>query len=142
IMSFDKVVLVPGICGSVLKHGDTAIWPGTPLNVLFKSYPEEYVELLRDSQELTATDVLRSVPLSVFGVNIYHFDGYQSAIDALETMGFQESRETLLAWAYDWRRDIRVSAQALKDRLSFPDFRGRTIAIVAHSMGGLVARFM
>ena len=141
-MPIDKVILVPGICGSVLKDGNDTIWPGTPWNVEFQSYPDAYVNVLAHSKTLQATDVLRSVPLDVFGVTVHHFDGYQSAITALENMGFHESNGSLVPWAYDWRIDIRDAAKALRDRLAQPDFAGRTVAIVAHSMGGLVSRYM
>ena len=38
-MSVDAVVFVPGICGSVLKEGDTTVRPGTPANAVFQTYP-------------------------------------------------------------------------------------------------------
>ena len=94
-MPIDKVIFIPGICGSVLMKGDETIWPGTPWNVEFESYPDAYVDLLAHSKELQATDVLRSVPLDILGVTVYHFDGYQSAISALENMGFHEKNGSL-----------------------------------------------
>jgi pimeloyl-ACP methyl ester carboxylesterase len=141
-MAIETVVLIPGICGSVLKNGDETIWPGSPWNVAFGSYPDAYVDLLANSNQLKATDVLRSVPLKVLGVTWHHFDGYQRALDALDGMGFKEAGGTLIPSPYDWRQDVRRSAQALKDRLGQDDLAGRTIALVAHSMGGLVARYM
>jgi pimeloyl-ACP methyl ester carboxylesterase len=141
-MAIETIVFVPGICGSVLKHGNETIWPGSPWNVAFGSYPEPHVDLLATSDQIKATDVLRSVPLKVLGVTLHHFNGYQHAFDALEGMGFQETGGTLIPFPYDWRQDMRRSAQALKDRLGQDDLAGRTIAIVAHSMGGLVARYM
>ena len=141
-MAIDTVVFVPGICGSVLMHGGETVWPGTPWNVAFKSYPDEYVQLLATSPDLRATDVLRSVSLTVLGIDLHHFDGYQRALDALEGMKFRENGGTLIPFAYDWRRDIRVSAESLKTRLAAPELAGRRVAIVAHSMGGLVSRYM
>jgi phospholipase A1 len=140
-MSIDTVVFVPGICGSVLKEGDTTVWPGTPANAVFQSYPDEFVDMLAMSTTIRATDVLRNVPLTVFGVPVYHVDGYGKALRSLEGMGFSEAGGTLIAFAYDWRIDIRSSAATLHDRLSQPDLAGKRVAIVAHSMGGLVTRY-
>jgi pimeloyl-ACP methyl ester carboxylesterase len=140
-MSIDVVVFLPGICGSVLKEGDETIWPGTPWNVKFETYPDHYVDLLATSTTMRATEVLRDVPLTLLGVTVYHFDGYGRALKALEAMGFHETGGGLISFAYDWRMDVRTSAATLHARLSKPDLRGKRIAIVAHSMGGLVARY-
>jgi pimeloyl-ACP methyl ester carboxylesterase len=140
-MPIDAVVFLPGICGSVLQEGDEIIWPGTPMNVVFRSYPDHYVDILATSTTLRATDVLRSVPLTVFGQPIYHFDGYGRALSTLEGMGFRAAGGGLIPFAYDWRVDIRTTADALHARLAQPDLAGKRLAIVAHSMGGLVARY-
>ena len=140
-MPIDTVIFVPGICGSVLKDGDRTIWPGTPLSTVFQSYPDEFVKILSTSDTILATDVLRSVPLKVLGLTIRHFDAYGTALNALRQMGYSEPGGTLIPFAYDWRRDVRTAARALRDRLSQADLPGRRIGIVAHSMGGLVARY-
>jgi pimeloyl-ACP methyl ester carboxylesterase len=56
-------------------------------------------------------------------------------------MGFHEARGSLIPFAYDWRVDVRTSAAVLRDRLSQPDLHGQRVAIIAHSMGGLVTRY-
>jgi hypothetical protein len=115
---------------------------GTAWNVALGNYPDAHAELLATSDKLEPVDVLRTVPLKVLGVTVHHFDGYQKALDALETMGFREAAGTLIPFAYDWRRDVRQSAEALKERLADGDLAGRSVALVAHSMGGLLARYM
>ena len=141
-MLVDKVVLIPGICGSVLMDGAELVWPGTPFQVLFKSFPDHLVQKLATSQTLRATDILRSVPLTVAGIDLHHFDGYGKAVAAIEALGFSEQAGTLVPFAYDWRQDVRTSAQALHDRLKRDMPAGTRLGIVAHSMGGLVARYM
>ncbi|BCK75219.1 hypothetical protein AA0242T_0185 [Acetobacter aceti NRIC 0242] len=140
-MPIDTIVFVPGICGSVLVDGEETIWPGTPDQVLFKSYPDRLVNILATSTTIRATDVLRSVPLKLFGQTIYHFSGYGQALKSLEQMGYSEKRGSLVPFPYDWRQDIRESAKTLHTRLSQPDLKGKRVAIVAHSMGGLLARY-
>ena len=141
-MTIEAVIFIPGICGSVLMDGDRTIWPGTPEQVVFGGYPDTDVHTLANSTTLRATDVLRNVPLHLLGIDWWHFDGYGRALANLERLGFHESDGSLIPFAYDWRQDLRLTAQALRDRLSKPDLRARPIAIVAHSMGGLVARYM
>lgn len=141
-MTIEAVIFIPGICGSVLMDGDRAIWPGTPGEVVFGGYPQADVQTLANSETLRATDVLRNVPLHLLGVDWWHFDGYGRALANLERLQFHEADGSLIPFAYDWRQDIRITAKVLYDRLSKPDLRARPIAIVAHSMGGLVARYM
>ena len=140
-MPIDSVLFVPGICGSILVDKGETIWPGTPGQVVFQSYPDRLVEILSTSATIEATDVLRSVPLTLLGLTIHHFPGYGKALQALEGMGYREATGSLIPFPYDWRKDVRESAKALHTRLSQPDLRGKRVAIVAHSMGGLVARF-
>jgi phospholipase A1 len=141
-MPVDTVIFVPGICGSVLREGDQTVWPGTPANAVFGSYPDEFVRILATSETITAPDVLRSVPLTILGMHIYHFAAYGGALNALEKkLGYNETSGTLIPFPYDWRRDVRSSAKLLHDRLSQADLKGPRVGIVAHSMGGLVARY-
>ncbi|MEM9056605.1 MAG: hypothetical protein AAGD86_03960, partial [Pseudomonadota bacterium] len=52
-----------------------------------------------------------------------------------------DRRWTVQPFAYDWRRDIRHSAEALKDTIE--RFAGDDpLHLVAHSMGGLVVRYL
>jgi pimeloyl-ACP methyl ester carboxylesterase len=140
-ISIDTVVFLPGICGSVLVDHGEMIWPGTPGQVVFKSYPDRLVQILSSSTTIEAADVLRSVPLTLLGLTVHHFPGYGQALKVLEQMGYSEAGGSLIPFPYDWRKDIRDSAEALHARLSQPDLQGMRVAIVAHSMGGLVSRF-
>jgi phospholipase A1 len=136
-MAIDVVVFLPGICGSVLKEGAVTVWPGTPWNVVFESYPDQYVDLLATSSTIRATEVLRNIPLQLLGLTVYHFDGYGRALTALEGMGFHEAGGSLIPFAYDWRMDVRNSAAALRNRLSQGDLRGQRIASSPTPWAGL-----
>lgn len=54
----------------------------------------------------------------------------------------QERGEKVLAAGYDWRKPIHVAADALAARLEseWPEGSARPLRLIAHSMGGLVAR--
>lgn len=124
-------VLIPGIMGSVLKLGDEVIWPGSVLEILL---PYKKMEQLLDPN-LVATDVVRSVSISEY---------YQKLIRDLGKCGFREDDDpkTLYAFAYDWRKDNRLAAQRLADLADQIAGTGATtISVIAHSMGGLVARY-
>lgn len=127
----EAVIFLPGIMGCVLKtpQGET-VWPPTPLETQFGYKRTD--ELLRD--DLVVTDVVRSV--LCFGV-------YQPLIDQLHDIGFSEGdpAKRLEIFAYDWRRDLEGTADLLAARMASVAQAGAdAITLVAHSMGGLVAR--
>ncbi len=124
-------ILLPGIMGSVLKLGDEIIWPG-PVTSLWFPY-RKMKELLHE--DLVATDCIRSFSVTT---------QYQSLIDDLATCGFSEGDGTLAIGAYDWRKDNAESARKLAAHIETAVNRHGAdveISLVAHSMGGLVARY-
>jgi len=123
-------MLLPGIMGSVLKLNDQVIWPGS-LKSLVAPF-DKMDELL--SPDLIATDCIRRYSIS---------DQYQSLIDDLNKFGFDEGKGTLVVFAYDWRKDNAESAILLSKTIALIHERHQTdleITLLAHSMGGLVAR--
>ena len=126
----EVAILIPGIMGSVLKLGDEVIWPG-PLSSLWLPFARMR-DLLRE--DLVATDCIRRYALS---------SQYQSLIDWLAPLGFSETDGTLIVAAYDWRRDNLLSAGILAGHIEDAVARHGDdveITLLAHSMGGLVAR--
>lgn len=130
-----RVVLLPGIMGSRLALDAEEVWPPTIVEAMF-GYGR-LAELQQPS--LRATDVIRAV--SCYSV-------YDSLINRLHEWGFVEApdsgaRGQLVVWPYDWRLDIRTTAAAFSlamRELADADPQG-TLSLVAHSMGGLVARY-
>lgn len=123
------VVLIPGVMGSVLKLGQDEIWPG-PVRSLVLPY-RKMKELMRE--DLVASDCIRS----------FVFKQYQALIEDLAICDFHEADKTLVVAAYDWRSSIDRSAETLALHLekAFDHHAGDLdISLVAHSMGGLVAR--
>jgi pimeloyl-ACP methyl ester carboxylesterase len=117
----DRVVyIIPGIMGSQLclprdrPEPDNLLWLD-PLDIYHG--------------RMSLLTLTRS-PIRACGPMLY---GYLPLKFALETAGF-----TVRCFDYDWRRDIADSGAALALRLAAET--ARDISLVAHSMGGLVAR--
>lgn len=129
----EAVILIPGIMGSVLKDGDSIIWPGNPLELVL---PYGHMnELLKP--DLVASDVIRNFSIS---------SQYSDLIDSLEQCGFCEncSIPTLKVFPYDWRKDNSHAALGLANCIDdLVESLGNDceISLVAHSMGGLVSRY-
>jgi pimeloyl-ACP methyl ester carboxylesterase len=83
--------------------------------------------------DLKVGDIIRSV--SCFGV-------YQPLIDQLKDIGYPEggTGNRLLVCPYDWRQDLEKLAGQFAFTLGELTKTMTSITIVAHSMGGLIAR--
>lgn len=124
------VILIPGIMGSELKLGDEIVWPGSTWS-LIGAYTK-MDQLLDDG--VVATDCIRS----------FYLPQYSNLIKKLANWGFSEENKTLVICAYDWRKSNGESAKTLAARIDEVIAREGekvTISLVAHSMGGLVARY-
>jgi pimeloyl-ACP methyl ester carboxylesterase len=110
-------------------------------------------DLANNRDELVASRIVEAARLAKIAPEVYV---YHHLLRALEDYGgYREGdwanppeggdQDTFYVFAYDWRRDNVESArllvkrvEALKLKLGRPDLR---FNIVAHSMGGLVARY-
>lgn len=156
--------------GEAIWGGDDglSIDPEIPENMRKIALPfskgDEPLNQLRDN--IKTNGVLRVAKASVFGT-ILEVDVYQGVISTLIAGGFDfretrqqeiDEREINLdsfEFPYDWRRDIVEAAQELDDfvtrksdqvfetrqQVFGADARRPKFDIVAHSMGGLVARY-
>jgi pimeloyl-ACP methyl ester carboxylesterase len=136
------LVFIPGLLGSRLCRPNpanpsepTVVW-GT-LGAVF-SFPT--LRLVHaagaKADDVKPCGLLREVAyLGVFTQEVYG-----PIIRHLEQVGYREGRD-LFVFDYDWRRSVFDNAQALDDfvRARVPD-AGRRVDILAHSLGGLVAR--
>lgn len=127
-------VVIPGAMGSELSLGGKLIWPGS-IPALLGGYA--LLDELLD-ERLAATDLIREyTPFA---------PQYGTLIRKLAPCGFreEESPPTLVPFPYDWRRPNEDSARALAARLEavVDAHKGQAaITLIAHSMGGLVARY-
>jgi pimeloyl-ACP methyl ester carboxylesterase len=127
-------IFLPGVMGSELFDGDECIWPGSVGELLFPYAKME--SLLKPGLEVR--DIIRRVSVS---------EQYGSLVKALKKCGFDESGDTptLLVCPYDWRKDNRLAAERLKEcvmRMRAAHGADVVINLIAHSMGGLVSRYL
>lgn len=145
------IILIPGITGSQLVNSETGE------NVWFTFSRAETddlrlpmtANLSANRDKIVPKDILREVKLPSVLPDIQVYSG---AIKALEAKGYAEASwenpkatDVFYVFAYDWRRDNVESAQQLikkieaaKTKLKRPDLK---FNVVAHSMGGLIARY-
>jgi pimeloyl-ACP methyl ester carboxylesterase len=124
------VVVLPGIMGSELRLHGEMIWPGSPASLIL---PYKRMKELLDP-DLVATDIIRSFSIS---------KQYQTLADDLASWNFAEG-ETLFICPYDWRKRIEDAAAVLDtlvEKALAATGGACEINIIAHSMGGLIARY-
>jgi pimeloyl-ACP methyl ester carboxylesterase len=147
------VIVIPGILGSELINPKTGekVWPSA-----FRTSEEGLpispnLEANRD--DLVAGKIVETAKLAKLLPEVYV---YRDLLEALRRYaGYREGdwenpsvdgdRDTFYVFAYDWRRDNVTNArelvrrlQRLKDKLKRQDLK---FNVVAHSMGGLIARY-
>jgi pimeloyl-ACP methyl ester carboxylesterase len=151
------LIFIPGIMGSLLVNGTTGedLWPGlghdhTPLSLSpGGSHPN-----------VVATDAIRRYHVPIFADQVVYepllemltgrggFREYQVNNDPARrtAAGCDTSQRVdqpnLFVFAYDWRQSSADNAAALKEyvRCVQQFHPGEKIDILAHSMGGLIAR--
>ena len=147
------MIVIPGILGSELINSKTGekVWPsafrtadpGLPITP----------DLAANRDDLVAGKIVETVRLAKILPEVYV---YRDLLEALRNYaGYREAdwnnpgvdgdHDTFYVFAYDWRLDNVTNArelirqiQRLKEALKRPDLR---FNIVAHSMGGLIARY-
>jgi len=149
------LIVIPGILGSQLVNSKTGevVWPSA-----FRSSDDGLSlpisrDLERNRDNLVPKKIVDTARLAklIPEVYVYHelllalknYGGYREG--DWDNPGADGDHDTFYVFAYDWRRDNVENAhylferlEALKHRLNRPDLR---FNILAHSMGGLIARY-
>jgi pimeloyl-ACP methyl ester carboxylesterase len=148
------IIVIPGILGTQLidsKTGDMT-WPSVLRSKDGDSLPMT-PDLAANRDDIVPGKIIETLKLARVLPEVYV---YRDLLDALRKYGgYREAdwanpgaagdRDAFYVFAYDWRRDIVENARdlvrridALKQKLGRPDLR---FNILAHSMGGLIARY-
>ncbi len=149
------LIVIPGILGSQIVNRKTGevVWPSVFRSDVDGLSLPTTPDLSANRDGLEASRIVDVAKLAKIApeVYVYHyllraltdFGGYREGDWESPPVG--GDRDTFYVFAYDWRRDNVESArllarrvEALKLKLGRPDLR---FNIVAHSMGGLVARY-
>ena len=145
-------MVVPGIGGSVLAEpgdGGSPVWDAGPGDVMgLVRHPEK----LGHDRPLEPIGLTRSTKLLRFTI----VPGYEDLMQGLSTLGVTDHRgdprrpvpgATVVAAPYDFRRSVKDAARRLDAvvgahlaEASEAERAGRVV-VVAHSLGGLVARY-
>ena len=148
------VIIIPGLIGSELVNKDTGekVWfdlarakdddMRLPISPILKN----------NRDNLVAGDILRKIQIIRFTPEI---EIYQKLVESLEADGYTEGKldaptengaaDTFYVFPYDWRLDNVENAQILLKKLD--ELRAKLKSpklkfnVVAHSMGGLIARY-
>lgn len=157
----DLVIVIPGITGSVLAKGNDELWniSGTALTGYIKTKGKilnslAFRQELDDLEAELAYDNVKPVGVieGVHGIpGLKLVGGYGSLIASLQAAfrTASNSMSPIQVFSYDWRRDNRANARRLERfierKLStwreVTAHRSAKVIIIAHSMGGLVARY-
>ncbi len=143
----EPIVIVPGIMGSRINNAldSSEVWP----NVLKMALPgDAYLDALKLSvfgtqqsgHEMNVGDIIRSIGVTVRGIG-FEKQFYAPLISGLVADGYIEGQNLFVA-PYDWRMSVASSSEyitpVIGDAISHSP-NGK-INIIAHSMGGLVAK--
>lgn len=149
------VIVIPGVLGSSIVNSRTGevVWPSVFRSDVDGLSLPATPDLAGNRDGLVAARIVEAARLARVAPEVYV---YHHLLRALEDYGgYREGdwedppeggdADTFYVFAYDWRRDNVESArllarrvEGLKLRLGRPDLR---FNVVAHSMGGLVARY-
>jgi pimeloyl-ACP methyl ester carboxylesterase len=152
----DVVVLLPGITGSVLQKDGKDVWAftkGAAFRALV-SLGESVQDLALDGDDPDLDDLgdgvtaARLMPDIHLIPGLWKIDGYGKIAETLLEYFDLVPEQNYFEFPYDWRRDCRPAARALARRshdwlAAWRERSGNTDAkliLVAHSLGGLVAR--
>ena len=152
----NPVIVIPGVLGSRLVNGKTGevAWPKfTDTDSQLLALPITSLNFTENRDDLMATEIVDRAKFFRLTPEIGFYDSLLTALEqyggyrrgSIDNPARDGDRDTYYVFPYDWRRDNVESARLLmqkivklKQMLKRPDLR---FDIIAHSMGGLVARY-
>ncbi|WP_447603407.1 lipase/acyltransferase domain-containing protein [Nitrospira sp. Nam80] len=153
----DVIVLLPGIMGSVLQKDGKDVWAlsGGALLAALQTLGQNIKSLALTDDAADADDLgdgiiaTRIFPDTHLIPGFWKIDGYSRVSQAIRQSFEIVPGQNYFEFPYDWRRDNRVAARKLARASAkwLASWRSRSgnkdakLMLVAHSMGGLVARY-
>jgi pimeloyl-ACP methyl ester carboxylesterase len=126
------VVFVPGLMGTELWIGSERLWPN-PMTII--SNPEVF--RLPGDPRIEPRGIVNEV---VIVPHLIEQRQYSALGDYLVAgLGYTRGKD-LLEFGYDWRQDVRLSAQRLGEAIERWQIKA-PITIIGHSLGTLVTRY-
>ncbi|MGH2522384.1 MAG: lipase family alpha/beta hydrolase, partial [Anaerolineales bacterium] len=142
------IVFIPGVMGSRLfntvDEQEREVWVNLP-GALFTSFPELGLAAdgISPAQDDPAYSTIHAKPGTAGLVTrVLVADFYETLINHFtQTHGYVESAD-FWVYTYDWRKDLRTSADDLDVLIQniLAQTGASQVSIVAHSLGGLLAR--
>src|SRR6266550_32928 len=149
------VIIIPGILGTQLVNSRTGevVWPSVLRSTDDDSNLPMTPDIANNRDDVVPLNIVETVRLARLLPEVYV---YRDLLDSLKNYGgYREGdwtnpgtegdRDTFYVFPYDFRRDNVENARLLSNRLRLlkeklhrPDLR---FNILAHSMGGLIARY-
>ncbi len=133
----NPVIIVPGIVGTDLFYNSELIW--LDLARMLTSPSDEFIDALlmdnegRSINNIFAGDIVRKIEAII----TYDYSG--GLIQELHAAGYIENKD-LFVFPYDWRQGIKDIALDLQDFIRANFGQDKKVDIIAHSMGGSVAK--
>jgi pimeloyl-ACP methyl ester carboxylesterase len=136
------IIFVPGVMGSELERDGERVWPTTDSNTALSL---ELDENGRDSgNPVIPTKVMRTIPVNTgphgVGISGAVYEGFFTFFTGKDA-GYVE-KKNLFEFPYDWRKDLEMNAYSLglfvQNVLEIT--KNDKVILIAHSLGGLVAR--
>ena len=150
--SVPPVIIVPGILGSRLRDTVTGqeLWPGSAYNVVFRArslaLEIDPATLEPRPDHIVAYDLFRSVlGTDIYGAILATLEQAGGYVRGEPGTAVTSRARRYYIFPYDWRQDNVVTARKLdalieQIRRDYADPTLR-VDVVAHSMGGLIARY-
>ncbi len=147
------VILIHGILGSRLSDSDTGreVWPGSTWRLLTHDYRDLTLQidpatLEPEPGQLRVTGITdRAAGRDFYGKIMQVLSEAGGYVRGTPGQAVPSGRKQFYVFTYDWRQDNVVTARALdafieqiRGDYSAPSLK---VDLIAHSMGGLVARY-
>jgi hypothetical protein len=147
----DVIVVLPGITGSVLRDDGRDVWAlsGGALRSWLGSGGDSLQRLRLRDGDPGGTVADRLMPTAHLVPGLVKIDGYSSLVRLVRDIFDVVPGGNFIEFPYDWRLDNRIAARRLAQTVErvLADWRRHTgnpaakVIFLAHSMGGLVARY-